>query len=524
MTVRPGIRGIGNDFMRNIYAFILGILIPIFFYAHTAISGDLVLSGIRPPAVADQFYPSDPAKLKLAIRQFFHESVEIPMDRPIAVIVPHAGYIYSGQICADAFLQARKHKYDTVVILGVNHTTGNFRGISLGDYAAFSTPLGEVPIDRTVAAELLGKCSECSQNREVHSKEHSIEVQIPFIQSMFPQASIVPVIIHPPDIDLCTRFGEILAGVLKNRNALIVISSDLSHYPTSVNAMEADRRTLKTISELDTGKIASLMQDLDLPGLDTRACGEAAILAGITAAKRLGATRAVVTGYSNSGEAAIGDSARAVGYGAVVLIPGKAPSDTRILDIPHRALSGTDSLQDPEKKLLLSFVRKTIGYYLTTRTLPLARYSPALLNLHQGVFVTLKSNGRLRGCIGRIIPEQRLGITIGTVALQAALNDPRFRPVNLNELDNLEIEISLLTPIKPVADPAAIVPGRDGVLLSKEGKSAVFLPQVAPENNWSRKELLDNLCLKAGLPAGCWQNNAKLEIFQAEVFSEHQFK
>ena len=110
------------------------------------------------------------------------------------------------------------------------------------------------------------------------------------------------------------------------------------------------------------------------------------------------------------------------------------------------------------------------------------------------------------------------------MSIQAAFNDPRFTPVNLNELRNLEIEISILTPMKPIETPDKIVVGRDGVLLSKGGKSAMFLPQVALENKWDRTEMLDNLCVKAGLSAGCWKRDAKFQIFQAEVFSEPQFK
>jgi AmmeMemoRadiSam system protein B/AmmeMemoRadiSam system protein A len=502
---------------------VFAALIAFLFYITAGACGDLKLSGIRPPAVAGQFYPSDPAELELTIRQFLQESTAIPMENPVAVLVPHAGYVYSGQISADAFRQVMNRSYEVFIILGVNHTTAGFRGIALADYESFHTPLGDVPIDRTVTAELLAECGDCVLNRDVHIREHSIEVQIPFIQTLFPDAKIVPIVIHPPDPDLCRRFGKTLAGVLKNKKALIVISSDLSHYPASEDARKSDRETIKTIAGMDPEKIAAIMRDLNAPNLDTRACGEAAILSGITAARMLGANRAVVAGYANSGEVSIGDRTRAVGYGAVVFTPGDAPGNTDALDRPKPPDAATP-LKDSEKKSLLAFARKTIRQYLTTQTVPPARNFPARLDFRQGAFVTLKKAGQLRGCIGHILPEDALCRTVGTVALQAALNDPRFRPVELEELENLEIEISALTPMTPITDPEHIVTGRDGVLLIKEGKSAVFLPQVAPENNWSRTEMLDNLCSKARLPADCWKQNAKLQIFQAEVFSEHQFE
>jgi AmmeMemoRadiSam system protein B/AmmeMemoRadiSam system protein A len=487
--------------------------------APACIGNDMHLSGVRPPAVAGQFYPSDPKKLELAIHRYLEDSHAIAMKDPVALLVPHAGYVYSGQICADAYRQIMHRSYDVFVLLGVNHTTADFHGVSLADYESFRTPLGDVPIDRSVTEALLSECSDCTLSREVHAREHSIEVQIPFLQVLFPKARIVPVIIHPPDFDLCTRFGKALATVLKNKKALIIISSDLSHYPDAADAVRVDRKTLETIAGLNPKKIESLMRSLDVPQLETRACGEAGILAGITAAGILGAGHAVVAGYSNSGESTAGEQQRAVGYGAVAFVPGDTSSDTRVLVQPEPPGTATP-LNNAEKKLLLEFARNTIRDYLETQTLPLARGFPARLEFPQGAFVTLNKNGQLRGCIGTMIPQDALGHTVGKMALYAALKDPRFSPVTLGEVKDLEIEISVLSPMQPVKDPDRIVLGRDGVLLMKGGKSAVFLPQVATEQNWNRTEMLDNLCLKAGLPEGCWKKDAAFQVFQAEVFGE----
>jgi AmmeMemoRadiSam system protein B/AmmeMemoRadiSam system protein A len=509
--------------MKRIQVYIFGAVAIMGIYVGLGACGNTKSNEIRPPAVAGQFYPADPQKLRLAVQQFLDGSAVIPMEKPIAIIVPHAGYVYSGQICADAYRQVMGRAYDVIVLLGVNHTTPNFSGVSLGDYSSFHTPVGDSQVDTEITSALIAECKDCNRSRDVHVGEHSIEIQLPFVQMLFPNAKIVPAIIHPPDLKMCARFGEALAKVLRNKQALIVISSDLSHYPTGVNAAKADRITLTTIAGLDPDRVASMMKVLDLPNLETRACGEAAILAGLTAAKALGATRAVIAGYANSGDVLIGDQSRTVGYGAVVLTSGKAPSNIAILDRPAPP-SQAAPLQNPEKKALLAFARESIRRYLTTQTVPMPRNFPARMEFPQGVFVTLKKAGQLRGCIGHIPGDVELGHNVGAMALQAAFGDPRFAPVVLSELKDLEIEISALTPMKAIASSDEIVVGRDGVLMSTSGVSAVFLPQVAVENNWNRAEMLDNLCVKAGLSAGCWKRDAKFQVFQAEVFSESQFK
>ena len=507
--------------MKKAFAFAATLILAL--CASYGIFGHAAPPETRAPSVAGQFYPADPQSLKLAIQTFMQDAVEVRVEKPVALIVPHAAYLYSGQICADAFRQAARHDYDVVVIIGVNHTTANFKGISLGGYSDFRTPLGSSVVDEEIVSALLAECRDCNRNREVHAREHSIEVELPFIQTILPKARIVPAIIHPPDSNMCQRFGAALAKVLKNRRALIVMSSDLSHYPTNKNAERADSLTLKTIATLDPARVSSLMRVLDAPNLETRACGEAAILAGMTAAKALGATRAVVASYANSGDVLGGDTSRTVGYGAVILAPGRAPGDTTSLDHPAPP-SKAAPLKDSEKKLLLAFARSAIQRYLTTQTVPLARNFSERMGFPQGAFVTLRKAGELRGCIGNIPGDTALGYTVGSMALQAAFGDPRFSPVEIKEMKNIEIEISVLTPMKAVASPDEIVVGRDGVLMSAAGTSAVFLPQVATENHWGRTEMLDNLCRKAGLQTGCWKRNAKFQVFQAEVFSESQFK
>jgi AmmeMemoRadiSam system protein B/AmmeMemoRadiSam system protein A len=483
--------------------------------------------GVRRPAVAGQFYPSTASHLKLAIEAFMKDAmVPAAAAGPLALVVPHAGYVYSGQICADAYRQAARHPYDVVVILGTNHTAAGFEGISVYSRGAYRTPLGDMPVDEPVAAALLAQDPDCTTDTTPQINEHSVEVQVPFVQSLFPKARIVPVVIGEPAKAMCEHFGQVLARVLQNRRALIVASSDLSHYAAYDDAARTDRQILDAIARLNTAAFIETARRLvaaNTANLVTCACGEAPILAAMTAAKAMGAKRGVVVSYANSGDALLGDRTRVVGYGAVAFFPGESEPDLRALepmDVPARGVS----LQHTDKKALLTIARESIRRYLTTETLPLVRRYTSSLAPASGVFVTLKKNGKLRGCIGHIAAEVSLARTVGAMAAQAAFNDSRFRPVTATELPEIEIEISVLTHPEAVNDPEAIQVGRDGIILHKDGRSAVFLPQVATEYGWGRNEMLDNLCRKAGLREGSWKQGARLLTFQADVFSESTFR
>jgi MEMO1 family protein len=255
------------------------------------------------------------------------------------------------------------------------------------------------------------------------------------------------------------------------------------------------------------------------PNLATCACGESAVAAAMVAAKLLGAAHGRVVSYANSGDLPIGDPERVVGYGAVVFTPGAPGADGSVL-LPAAPAAQAQPPTPSDKKLMLALARETIRRYLDTQTVPLARgFSPSL-DRPQGVFVTLKKHGELRGCIGQMTPDRPLRVLVGSMALAAAFQDTRFSKVRANELKDIEVEISVLTPFKEVPGPSAIVVGRDGVLLQKDRRSAVFLPQVATEEGWTRDQMLDNLCLKAGLSEGCWRTGAKFSTFQADVFRE----
>ncbi len=479
-------------------------------------------AAVREPAVADRFYPGSAAALRLAVESFLSDAVPAKAGTAVALVAPHAGYVYSGQIAADAWKQAQGARVDVVVILGTNHTAPPFRGVAIDPGAGFRTPLGVAAADRDVAEALIAADPDCAFNAGVHAAEHSVEVQVPFVQVLFPNARIVAAIVGSPDPDVCDRLGAALGRVLRGRRALVAASSDLSHYPSARDAAEVDRRVLEAAAQLDPQAVRAAIRDgmsRGVPGLATCACGEAPVLAAIAAARALGATRGAVVSYANSGDAAVGDPHRVVGYGAMVFGTGPPGADTVVLE-PRAGASAPGDLDAADRRGLVALARETIRRYLESGTTPSARGLSPRVRAPRGAFVTLTKGGMLRGCIGRMAPDTPLDRVVGAMALQAALNDPRFPPVAREEVPDLRIEISVLTPMKPVAGPGDIVIGRDGVLLSKEGRSAVFLPQVATEQGWGRDEMLGHLCLKAGLPAGCWRTGAKFSVFQAEVFRE----
>jgi hypothetical protein len=477
---------------------------------------------VRAPAVAGQFYPGDGAALRRAVDTLLAHARPAVAGDVVAVVSPHAGYPFSGQIAADALAQLKGHDPEVVVVLGANHAAPMGRGFAAYPGRAFRTPLGEVAIDRDVTARLLKSGANVSAAAGPHEGEHSIEVQLPFLQAIAPRARIVPIVVGTRDPHDTDRFGRALATALEGRRALIVASSDLAHYPPAREALDSDRQTLEAIAAFDAATLTAREQGVESGsrgGLVTVACGIGPVLVAMSAARALGAIRATIVSYANSGDTAIGDPDRVVGYGAVAFHRDAAKQAPRAFGETARAAAGP--LSADEKQALLALARDTFTQFLESQTLPLPRDVPlGLQGRRQGAFVTLKERGQLRGCIGRIVHDGPLPQLVSMVAFEAAFRDPRFQPLGRQELDRVDVEISLLTPPRPVPSARDVFVGRDGVVLRKGGRSAVFLPQVAPEQGWTRDQMLDELCLKAGLPARCWTEHAELSTFQAEVFGE----
>jgi len=483
-------------------------------------------AAVRPPAVAGTFYPQEPAKLEAAVKAFLADAAPARGERPIALVLPHAGYVYSGQIAADGWRQAAGQACDLVVILGTNHTTPGFSGVSVYPGAGFRTPLGVAEVDTATAAALLAMGGAINSDVRVHEREHSIEVQVPFAQVVLPGVKILPVIVGTEDPLALARFVQALARVLAARHALIVASSDLSHYPDDEGSIAADRAVLNAMARMDAAgmqQVAAAQLRAGHRGLETCACGEGAIMSAMEAARALGARRGIVLSRANSGDVPVGDPARVVGYGAVMFVAGRGEMDTAALD-PPAAAAADATLEPADQKALLRLARRTLERWFATGTVPLPRgFSPAARR-KQGAFVTLYARGELRGCIGHMAEDRPLPQNVGAMALAAATEDPRFPPLKPAELGDIEIEISVLTPLVRVAGPEAVVVGRDGVRIRKDGRTAVFLPQVATEQGWDRDALLENLCLKAGFAKDAWKSGAEFWTFRSSHFRESQLR
>lgn len=478
--------------------------------------------------MAGQFYSGDAEQLSAALEAFFQDAAAPRTEQPVALVVPHAGYVYSGQITADAFNQARPFAYQTIVILGTNHTKAGFRNIGVYPGAGMRTPLGTLPVNRELAEQLIDSSEDCIYRAGVHEKEHSVEVQLPFIQHLFPGINIVPVVVGTAEMNMCLRFGKALGRLLQDRNALIVASSDLSHYPTHEAAAQVDRDTLRSMESLDPEEfhhMANVPPEPPVPNLYTRACGEGPILVAMAAARELGATAGIPVSYANSGDIPVGGRDRVVGYGAMVFAAGKETATDETVELAEPASAPVPGPLTPDQqRALLAFARKTIHQFLTTETVPVPRRFDPVLWSNQGAFVTLRIADKLRGCVGHVDEDLPLCRVVGHMALQAAFGDRRFSPVTLEEFPRFEVEISVLTPFTKVEDVEDIRVGIDGVMLKKGDHKAVYLPEVAVTMGWDREMLLDELCLKAGLGPGCWRKGASLYRFQTNRFQESDFR
>ena len=462
---------------------------------------------VRRAAVAGSWYPDDPDELATLIDDML--AGVGPVDgMPIGLIVPHASYAYSGPVAACGFKQLEGTGVEVAVVIAADHQAPISDPISIWAEGGFETPLGIVPVDVELAQALVDADPRITFDAAAHQGEHPIEIELPFLQRVCPDCRIVPVLMGEDDKETVQALAGALVKVIDGQRAVVVASSDLSHYPTYDDAHVVDGATLAAIETGDPSRVREIIQAVSaagFSGLVTCACGEGPILVTMRVAQALGADTVTILRYANSGDSPYGNRDQVVGYGAVMLWRYEPPD-----------------LSDAQREELLSLARTAIEEHLETGSVPEREADDPALNRRSGAFVTVKLGGELRGCIGHTRADQPLAQAVQQMAVAAATEDPRFPALTQSELESITVEISVLSPFRRLTDVADIQVGTHGLMIFKDGRQGLLLPQVPVEQGWDREAFLENLCLKAGLPDGCWEEGASVYAFTAVVFGERE--
>ena len=473
---------------------------------------------VKKADLAGKWYSASKNRLETELRSYLENAVPPSVDGEIiALISPHAGLIYSGPVAAYGFKAIRPDDIKTVIVIGFSHRR-YYDGIAILDGDGFETPLGVVRIDREITGELIKASPKIYNHPEAFSGENSVEMEIPFSQAVLKDFEVVLIAIGEQNFGNCEILGKALYEVLKDRGKfLLVASTDMSHYLSYKEANEIDKSSISVIQEFDADK---LYRESSLQG-HRLMCGYGAVCATMIASKMLGADKIEILKYANSGDTA-GDKGRVVGYLSAAIVKSKIPACPA--GRQNSEQGDNNMLNGGQRKKMLKLARDSIIHYLKEgKRLPVKENDP-ILNKEMGAFVTLHKHGNLRGCIGNIVGRGPFYLTVRDMAVQAATGDPRFRPVTLEEMNEIDIEISALSPMEKIEDPEKIEVGKHGVLVRRGFTSGVYLPQVATETGWNREQFMNSLCgHKAGMPADAWKKGeCDIYVFTAEVFGSER--
>jgi AmmeMemoRadiSam system protein B/AmmeMemoRadiSam system protein A len=472
---------------------------------------EIGMNEIREPVVAGAFYPNNPGVLSRDVKRYLENAKKEKLEGEIvALISPHAGYIYSGQVAAYAYKLVEGMTFDSVVVVGPSHRA-LFRGASIYDRGGYRTPLGVVPVDIDLSKKMMEKRKEIQFLPDAHSEEHSLEVQVPFLQVVLKSFRLVPIVMEPYwNWETCRYLGSAIAESVRGKKVLLIASSDLSHFHSYDQAVKLDKIVLNHIERFDPEGL-----NRDLKNGRCEACGGGPIISIMLAAKALGANKGKVLKYLNSGDVT-GDRGRVVGYAAGVFYKTAGGKEK----MKDEKKVGVDLGLNEEEKNTLHHIAKTVIENKTRgKPVPDFKIESPILKENRGAFVTIQKRGQLRGCIGYIEGHGPLYKTIEKMAEAAAFNDPRFTPVEEKELPELDIEISVLTPLKRITDVNEIQVGKHGIYIKKGWSSGLLLPQVATEYEWDRQTFLEHTCQKAGLPSNAWkEKDTEIYIFSADIF------
>jgi MEMO1 family protein len=499
----------------------------------------------RPPALAGSWYPEGRAHLVAGAHFLMRLAAGAPAvpAKPVALVVPHAGWSFSGFAAGAAFRLLKPGDFDRVVVVAPSHH-GSFRGYALDDAGAYRTPLGDVPLCEGALAALEGEGARVVAG--VGDREHAVEIELPFLQAALGRLCLVPVLVGDTDAALERAFAARLAS-LDDGRTLFVFSSDFSHYGPRFDfkpfgaVSPAVQQKVRAMND----RAAVLLASVDAKGFrgylretGNTICGRNGLATMLELIPAVAPhARAVPLAHYASGDLPGMQDDSSVSYVAMAFLR-ESPADARfgppLVALPRldEAPPHTPALDSEEGRRLVRLARAALATHFFGRE-DLGRELAAWptgpeRERRQGVFVTLnrtdpdeiRAKGRLRGCIGQ--PEPSFPLYYGTVqaALDAALRDSRFEPVTAAEVPRLEVEVTVLSPRRPVASWREIQLGTHGIVLQKEDKAALFLPQVAGEQGWTLEQTLTALSEKAGLPSDGWKDGARFSVFTGQVLGE----
>jgi AmmeMemoRadiSam system protein B/AmmeMemoRadiSam system protein A len=465
---------------------LLSLFFITFIFLPLACSAD-----VKEPAVAGAFYPDDKGVLTKTVDGLLSGIDDKKGNgRLVALIAPHAGYRFSGGIAAYTYDHIKERDIKTVILIGPSHYK-QFTGVSVYTGDGMRTPLGVVKVDTKIADSLINKEADVTFFPEAFAKEHSLEVQLPFLQRLDKKIKIIPLLIGSPTRESYAYLTKKLTDIMmKDESVIMIASTDFSHYHDYSTAVSMDKKTINTIERISIDDTERLLQSRQ-----GEMCGRYPVLFTMKVAQNLGATNAVLYKYANSGDVT-SNKDRVVGYAAMGFYKS--------------------ALSEKEKKTLLELAKETVNGYVKNGKKPSTFTDQKRLKSNGATFVTVRKNGRLRGCIGNIMPTMPLYDSVISNAVSAVSRDRRFTPVTKEELDDIEVEVTVLTPLEPVPDVKAIEVGKHGLYIKKNGRSGILLPQVPLEFGWDRVTYLQQVSKKAGLPPDAWKD-AELFWFTAEI-------
>ncbi|MFH1593803.1 MAG: AmmeMemoRadiSam system protein B [Candidatus Omnitrophota bacterium] len=471
---------------------------------------------IKDADLAGRWYSHSKEALKSELSSYLdNASAKSLTGKIIALISPHAGFVYSGPVVAYGYKSIEGQHIDTVVVVGFSHRR-NYDGFAVLDAEGFRTPFGTVNIDTTLTKALINSGPKFYDYPVAFSGENSIEMQVPFLQLALKDFKIVLIAMGDQSYENCEILGNVLYDLLKERDDyLLVASTDMSHYLKYEDANKLDAATVSLIEKFQ----AESLYAENIKNGGSLMCGSGAVIATMIASKKLGADKIEILKYANSGDTT-GDKSKVVGYVSAAIVKSTKNNPQSV----QKEKGEREMLNAEQKNSMLKLARDSITHFLKAgKRLEVSENDPILMK-EMGAFVTLSKHGQLRGCIGNLIGRGPFYLTIRDMAVESATGDPRFPGVTADEMEEIDIEISALSPLEKIDDPGLIEMGRHGVLVKRGFTSGVYLPQVAMQFGLDKEKFMNSLCgHKAGMAYDAWKKGqCEIYIFEAEVFAEKE--